>query len=212
MVTYRDSARSLLAEDLADGVKRRIKILVLASTIAVALAFGCSFYFALLSNQTAIVQKMPELEAVVGKLKSMLVFNTFGFAAVIIASFMLLSAIISGKLFRPVSDVYHDLASIEKGTLPATESGDPSEGPFSALQQTCSAVVMQLRQKESNELERLNRCMDLLDAPSATDELRQVLTEIIREKKQLIGLGDDNKKSSDDTPEGNTDQLFMQPV
>ena len=107
-----------LTDSMTGSLRWRIKLLVLASTIVVALAFGISFYYALVSNEAAIAKQIPELEVVVKKLKSLLIVNTVGFAAVIIASFFALSAIVTSRMFRPLGFIQKDLMTIADGGLP----------------------------------------------------------------------------------------------
>ncbi|MCK7469445.1 MAG: hypothetical protein MZU95_00595 [Desulfomicrobium escambiense] len=52
-------AASGSADSLARGVRNRIRVLILAGMLIVALVFGISFYFALLSNQSAVAQQVP---------------------------------------------------------------------------------------------------------------------------------------------------------
>ncbi|MCX5752304.1 MAG: hypothetical protein NTW97_01525, partial [Candidatus Krumholzibacteria bacterium] len=97
------------AASLARGVRIRVGYLMLAGMLTVALIFGISFYFALLSNQSAVARQFPELEDVAAKLKSILLMNTFAITAIIILSFFLLTSIATARIFQPLALLHRDL-------------------------------------------------------------------------------------------------------
>jgi len=97
------------SDEMTSGIRMRSGLMVLLSSGAVALAFGVSFYFALLSSQTAVATQFPELAPIVTKLKSILVVNTVGFICVIIASFWILSRMITTKMFVSLGIVMNGL-------------------------------------------------------------------------------------------------------
>ena len=92
------------------------EFLILAGMLTVALIFGISFYFALLSNQSALARQFPELEEVAVKLRSILMLNTAVFAAIIIASFVLLASIVTSRHVRTA-----------RGAAPRPRSPSPTE-------------------------------------------------------------------------------------
>ena len=199
-----------LTESMTGSLRWRIRLLVLASTLVVALAFGISFYHALVSNEAAIAQQLPELEVVVKKLKSLLIVNTVGFAVVIIASFYALSVIVTSRMFRPLGFIQKDLMAIADGELPRKPEEDEN-GPFFGLSSTFSGAVYTLRERELKEIEELKTCAKLLSSMPGTDEALKRIEELISNKGTLLGrTGPED--AAGDTSEGESDELFMQPV
>ncbi|MCK4235862.1 MAG: hypothetical protein KAX38_02005 [Candidatus Krumholzibacteria bacterium] len=191
------------------SVKNRIKILLVASTLTVALAFGFSFYFALLSNESAIAMKVPELETVVSKLKNLLVINTFAFIAIIIASFYALSALITSKMFYPLGTTQVGLIKITEGMLPM-ENNSVEEGPFSSFDTTFKAAISALREKENSEIKELVQCLTLISDPSTTAKVQHKLEKIVKSKNTFLGLSDHKETGIERDKE--SDSLFMQPT
>ena len=71
MSTYKYTPSASNITDLTvSGLKKKISIIIGLSTLVVAAAFGISFYFAFISNSSAISRQIPELEPVVDQLKS----------------------------------------------------------------------------------------------------------------------------------------------
>ena len=192
-------------ENLAGAVKNRIRVILVAGMLAVALTFGLSFYFAVVSNTTAVARQVPELEAVVSKLKTLLVVNTFVFALIIIASFFVLSMLLTSRLFRPLGNLQEGLMAISKGTLPQ-EIETASDSPLSSLQVTLKEAIDRLREKESREIEELSKCIE----NGSEVECRALISLILQEKNAFLGIG--GKEESDTGPHESTDPLFMQPV
>ena len=193
------------AESLAGAVKSRIRVIFVAGMLAVALIFGLSFYFAVVSNTTAVARQVPELEAVVSKLKTLLVVNTFVFALIIIASFFVLSMLLTSRLFRPLGTLQEGLMAISKGTLPQ-EIETASDSPLSSLQVTLKEAIDRLREKETREIEKLSKCIE----NGSEVECRALISLILQEKNDFLGIG--GKEEFDTGPHESTDPLFMQPV
>jgi len=180
-----------LSEDQASGIKNRMKILLIASTLSVALAFGLSFYFALVSNESAIASQVPELEAVVSKLKSLLLINTLGFVAIIIASFYILTSIVGSKMFHSIATVQMDLTEITEGKLPNRSGQITEKGPFSGLNNTFEMAVSALRDKENKEVDELSQCLVLLSDSSKIGDVQKKLEKVLKSKNSYLGLSDD---------------------
>lgn len=202
------------AAQLANAVKNRIRAVILTSMLAVALTFGLSFYFALVSNTAAVARQVPELEAAVSKLKSLLIFNTFVFVLIIIASFYVLSLLITSRLFRPLGNVQEGLLAITKGTLPR-KIDIASDSPFSNIEATLKEVIDILQEKESREIEKLSQYIAKADISEG--ELKASISKVLKEKNAFLGL--DSGKASDTEPavsnkeaEAADESIFMQPV
>ena len=140
------------SDEMTAGVRARSGLLVLLSSSAVALAFGISFYFALVSSGTAIATQFPELAPVVSKLKSILVVNTFGFVSIIILSFWVLSRLVTSKMFVSLGIVMSGLRKAAENRYPEqTFSG--GGGPFGEFESLWSTVVSETREREKREIE-----------------------------------------------------------
>lgn len=200
-----------LSEDISSRVRKRVKALVLASTLTVALTFGLSFYFALISNESAIARQVPELEAVVSRLKSLLIINTFTFAAVIIASLYVLSLLVTTRMFRPLGSVTKDLLTLGEGRLPAGKEME-NDGALSGLEASFDGAVSALNGKEKKELKELEDCLEILSDSSdyACSLVSRKLQEVIKSKNIFLGNVEDDTESKD--KERESDPLFMQPV
>jgi hypothetical protein len=196
-----------LTEKLLKKVKNRIRILLFVSTVTVALAFGLSFYFALISNESAMAKQIPELEIVANKLKSQLVFSTLAFIAVIIASFFVLSSLITSRMFKPLGFLHKNLSILAGGILP--RGGEiESRGAFSSLNYAFKAALNTIHEKESEEIKRLEHCLKLLCEQSSS-EVEQGIKEILKGKKAFLGTTE--KEETGNYKEKETDTLFMQP-
>jgi len=200
---------SAAADSLAGGVKTRVRLLVLAGMIVVALVFGCTFYFALLSNQSALAAQVPELEAVAAKLKSLLVMNTVVFIAIIIASFFVLSSIITSRMFQPLTLLHRNLLSLAGGTLP--RSFEASErGAFSPLDDAFRAAVSGIYDRERKEIEELAACAETLGRSAATQETARILRELAARKSARLDAAD--VRGAAKGKETKEDQIFIQPL
>jgi len=195
------------ADSIARGVKGRIIFLILAGMIAVALVFGFTFYFALVANQSALARQVPELEIVAGRLKSLLIMNTLVFVVIIIASFFILSCIITARMFHSLALLHRDLAAIAGGKLPRGVEGREG-GPFSALDDALRTMISTVREREHKEIEELTRCADALSGKVPRPETAQRLRELIAGKVAFIG----SPKSAGEAGEKKEDPLFIQPL
>jgi hypothetical protein len=199
-----------LSDEMTSGIRMRTGIMVLISSGSVALAFGISFYFALISSQTAVASQFPELEPIVEKLKGMLVLSTAGFAAIVIASFWILTRLISSKMFAPLGIVMAGLRKAAENRYP--ETAEPTEtGPFGEFESIWNLVVSEARERERREIEILGRCLDSISSPQAEDT-RKLVEDLMDEKERRICAAE--PQAGDGNPgDGNTDdKLFMQPV
>ena len=212
VMSYSDNKLSgvSLTDAMTGNLKWRLRLLILASTLVVALAFGISFYYALVSNEAAIAQQIPELEAVVGKLKSLLIVNTIGFTIVVIASFFVLSALVTSRMFRPLGFIQKDLMEIADGGLPR-KSVEEEEGPFGSMSSTFAGAVYALRERELQEIEELKTCGKLLSSMPGTDEIQKKIEKMINQKGILLGRSAP-ADGEGEASEGESDELFMQPV
>ncbi len=197
-------------EEISRSLRRRIIVLLLLSTLVVAVMFGLSFYFALVSNETAVAGQVPELEAVVGKLKRMLITNTIAFAAVIIASLYALSSLITTRMFRPLESVMRDMLVIGKGKLPGKRAPYREE-PFAGFDAMFGQLLSVLKEREKREIEEINQCLSVLSNPQAGKEIRCTLEKMLKEKGGFLGTRGEDEASgrSEKTEE---DELFLQPV
>jgi methyl-accepting chemotaxis protein len=200
---------SSAADSLARGVKNRVRFLILAGMVIVALVFGLTFYFALLENQTALARQVPELEVVAAKLKSILVMNTLSFIAIIIASFFALSSIIVSRTFQPLAILHRNLLSIAEGRLPRSFEAT-GDGQFSALDDAFKAAVSTLYDRERKEVELLYRCAETLDRNTAVKETANELKQLAARKSTYIGATEN--RGGQETRDAETDPLFMQPL
>ncbi len=200
--------KSQSADAIAHGVKNRMRFLMLAGMLAVALVFGASFYFALLSNQSALARQFPELEEVAAKLRSILVLNTAVFAAIIIASFALLASMVTSRLFQPLAALHLDFAAIADGKLPRRTEAS-GHGAFSLLEETWSAALGRIHDRESAEIKDLTDCIGSLPRTGAPAETARKLQEMLDRKRALFGSAPRENASE---REAAKDPLFIQPV
>jgi hypothetical protein len=198
------------SDEMASGIRMRTGLMVLLSSSAVAFAFGISFYFALVSSQTAVAMQFPELAPIVTKLKSLLVINTIGFVGVIIVSFWFLSRLLTSKMFVSLGIVMTGLRKAAENRYPET-SMTSETGPFGEFESTWNTVVQDTREKERHEIDILQKSLSLLSAPEAT-EARKSIENMIVEKKQRICAGSGDRDSATSDSSGTDDALFMQPV
>jgi methyl-accepting chemotaxis protein len=197
------------ANSLAKGVRNRIGYLVLAGMLTVALIFGISFYFALLSNQSAVARQFPELEDVAAKLKSILLVNTFAITAIIIVSFFLLATIVTTRIFQPLGLLHHELLAMAGGKLPR-RSKNREHGAFSALEASWSAALAGIHDKELREIKELTDCAAALPRSGSSGEVAAKLHELSERKKSFIGAAELHPESIE--KEAKKDPLFIQPI
>ena len=200
----------IYSDDMVSGIRMRTGLLVLLSSGAVALAFGVSFYFALVSSQTAVATQFPELAPIVTKLKSLLVVNTIGFVGIIIASFWVLSRLLASKMFVSLGVVMSGLRKAAENRYP--ESAQSSEtGPFGEFEATWNTVVHETRTREKHEIEVMEQSLASLSGPGA-EETKAAIVKMIDEKKQRICEGSSDTAGETSGGAGTDDALFMQPV
>jgi hypothetical protein len=197
------------APSLARGVRIRIGYLMLAGMLTVALIFGASFYFALLSNQSAVARQFPELGEVAGKLKSILLVNTFAITAIIILSFFLLASIVTARIFQPLALLRRDLLAIAAGKLPRRNEGREG-GAFSELEKAWGAALASIHERETKELKELADCAASLSRSGSPGEAAAKLNELMARKKSFIGAADLHQESTE--KETTKDPLFIQPI
>jgi hypothetical protein len=209
-VSNKDAAGYTYSSDMAAGIRFRTGLLVLLASASVALAFGLSFYFALVSNQTAVARQFPELASIVERLKSLLVVNTFGFVAIVIASFWVLSRLVSARIFIPLGSIMKEMRQASENRLPQSHER-PSGGAFGDFSRQWGIVLSTIRENEEREIELLKKS---LESPSLTpgSETASILREMLDAKELRLSAG--QRQQSDegavDDPSDNT--LFMQPV
>jgi len=200
---------SVAADSLAGSVKTRVRLLVIAGMVVVALVFGCTFYFALVSNQSALAAQVPELGPVAAKLKSLLVMNTVVFIVIIIASFFALSSIITARMFRPLDLLHRNLLSLADGKLP--RSFEASErGAFSPLDDAFQAAISGIYDRERKEIEELTLSAETLGRTAATQEAARVLRDLAARKSARLGVAE--PRGTEKEKEAKEDQIFIQPL
>ena len=198
------------SDEMTSGIRMRSGLLVLLSSSAVAIAFGMSFYFALVSSGTAVATQFPELAPVVTKLKSVLVINTIGFVGVIIASFWFLSRIITSKMFVSLGTVMNGMRKAAENRYPRTPETRES-GPFGEFEAKWNIVVHETREREMHEISTLEKSLTALSGPEA-DEARASIEKMISDKKQRICADSTVHGSESAGGSGTDDALFMQPA
>ncbi len=198
------------SEELSRGLKRRIIVLIVTSMMVVALTFGLSFYFALVSNETAVAKQMPELESLVGTLKRILFINTFAFVAVIIASLYALTSLVTTRMFRPLESIMTDLLTIRKGTLPIHRK-PVREEPFAGFDEMFGSVLSVLQEREQKEIDEIRQCISILSNEPDVERIKCMLRTMLQEKGDFIGSSVDGIQEEKTAAEQD-DALFMQPV
>ncbi len=198
------------SDEMTSGIRIRSGLMVLLSSSAVAFVFGMSFYFALVSSQTAVATQFPELAPIVTKLKSVLVVNTIGFVAVVIASFWFLSRMITSRIFIPLGIVMTGLRKAAENRYP--ETSEPREsGPFGEFEASWNIVVHETREREKHEIAALEKSLVALSG-SGAGEARASIEKMIGEKKQRICADSAGREDKSARSSGTDDALFMQPV
>jgi hypothetical protein len=193
----------------ASGIRSRFRWLFFAGMMAVALVFGLTFYFALVANQSALARQVPELEAVAAKMKSLLVMNTLAFVAVIVASFLALSSIVTARTFQPLTLLHRELMTIAGGKLPRAADGR-ERGPFSELDNALTAAVSCLRDRERKEIEELTRCCEALSRSASNQETVRKLKDLAAAKTAFAGGTDSRGQGK--VADAKADPLFIQPL
>ncbi len=196
------------ADSLARGVRKRIGMLILASSVAVAVVFGCSFYFALLANESAVARQIPELGQVAAQMRNLLIVNTLVFVGIIVASFYALSIVVSSRLFRPLGEIHDALRSIAEGS-PAPSAGPRGTGAFAALEEAFDAAARRMTANESTDTAELSAIADELSGSAATAGAAAKIRSYVA-RKTSPGPGELRRPDGQASPE--KDPLFIQPV
>ncbi len=189
---------------MADKIKKKIRILVFSSALAVALAFGLSFYFALVYNTSAVASQFPELQPIVNKLKNMLIMNTLTFSAIIIGSFCYLSVLITNRIFHPLEAMHKDIISVSRDKLPWVDKIQ-DHIVFSPIHNAFADMVESLRDREISERDRIRESLG-----SVQEKSRQILESIITEKESRSGAKGDDKGNVNGANERDDSTIFMQ--
>lgn len=209
-VTTEETKGYAYSNEMTSGIRMRSGLIVFLSSSAVAFAFGLSFYFALVSSETAVAMQFPELAPIVAKLKSMLVINTIGFVAIIISSFWFLSRMVTSRMFVSLGIVMTGMRKAAENRYP--ETSEPSEtGPFGEFEATWNIVVHETRDREKHEISVLEQSLSALSGPGS-DEARASIEMMIAQKKQRICAGSSSPEDKSAAGSGTDDALFMQPV
>jgi signal transduction histidine kinase len=187
-------------------IKVRIRILLLASSIAVALVFGLSFYFSLVSAESALASTVPELAELAERFKSTLILNTLVFVGILIGSFVVLGSLVTDRLFKPLESVEKGLMTVASGTLPS-EQKDAGCGPFETICDAFTAARSRLEAREKAEISALEKCVsEIAEGIDVTDRLGK----LIEAKKNYTGLQEIQTESG--SANSTDDQIFMQSV
>jgi methyl-accepting chemotaxis protein len=187
-------------------IKGRIRILLLASSLTVALVFGLSFYFSLVSTESALAKTVPELEELAERFKSTLMLNTLAFAGILIVSFVVLGSLVTDRLFKPLEGVEEGLMSVASGTLPAVQK-DTGDGPFEAICDAFRSARTHIEEREQAEITALEECVaKIQEGADVTDMLRK----LIEAKNSYAGKQETTEEKGPDN--STDDQVFMQPV
>lgn len=206
-----DAAAYTYSSDMAAGIRVRTGLIMLISSASVALAFGMSFYFALVSNQTAIARQFPELSPIVERLKSLLVVNTFGFVAVVIASFWVLSRLVTRRMFTPLGSIMKEMRRASENKLPQQQESH-GEGPFGDFARQWEILLKTLRENEEHDVDALRKSIEALTAPGCEQAVR-MLREMLEKKERRLSSGARQPRPDDAAASGSSDDaLFMQPV
>ncbi len=198
---FRDSTLSSL--------RKRVLLLIAASTTVVAISFGASFYFAFISSGSSISGQIPELEPVVSKMKSLLMVNTFGLIAVIVASVFVLNRITVWRIFEPLEIVQKSVLKVSDGNLPQLEKKELGAS-FRMTTSAVSRMLSSLREREKSEIETLNACLDHIKEGKGADAAAGVQELIGKKIEYLEGSksrgGKNKKKIEKKQPEEMTPQ------
>lgn len=207
------AAGSGYSSEMADGIRLRTGLLVILSAASVAIAFGASFYFALVSSQTAVARQFPELAPIVERLRSLLVLNTFGLVAVVIASFWILSRLVTARNFSTLGSVMKEMRNVSENRLPHPRESR-GEGPFGDFARQWSILLSSLRESEEREIDSLDRALRSIGGPTSgeSESLLRGLLERKRRRLDAVAGGSRTDRSEPAPADGSDDPLFMQPV
>lgn len=192
--------------DYSKMFKSRVRVLIFTSSLAVALIFGFSFYFSLLSVESSLASTVPELAGLAERLKSTLMINTLVFAVIIIGSFVALGQLMTNRLFKPLQRVDKGLGALASGTTPSVPEV-PGSGPFDALWRSFASACSRIREQEQAEISLLGECVSEL--ARGGDATARLLELIEAKKSRAGGEMTEREKSQDDHSD---DPVFMQPA
>ncbi len=187
-------------------MKRRFRFLLLASSLAVAVVFGLSFYFSLVSAESALANTVPELEELAERFKSTLMLNTIAFVAILIVSFVVLGSLVTDRMFKPLEKIEEGLMSVASGALPAARK-DAGGGPFESLCGAFDSARARIVEREQNDIKRLEECVKGIEKGMNVSD---VLRELITAKSEYAGTGPARTEGRAGSSED--DEIFMQPV
>jgi hypothetical protein len=204
------SGRYNYSNDITSGIRSRTGMILILSCSTIALAFGLSFHFSLVSGQTSILRQFPELLPVVEKLRGLLILNTFGFAAIIIASYWVLARLITSRMFNPLGDLLEGMKKVTRNRYPSI-SGMVETGPFGDLGNAYNNMLDGLRDRELEEIKDLESCIENLEKKNP-ERAGAVIREMIVAKKARIDNQKESGTAGDDAGDGTKNDLFMQPV
>lgn len=177
-------SNSVFSDSTVARLKKRIIFLITLSTLTVAIAFGLSFYFAFISSTSAISGQIPELEPVVSKMKSLLLVNTFGLVAIIIASLFILNRITVSRLFSPLGTLNRDMKEISEGRFPKSAK-KKAPGSFNTLSFSFHQMLSAIRKRESEDIGRLKDSLDLLRS-NRHAEAAEIMEQMIFDKNGYL--------------------------
>ena len=187
-------------------MKSRVRVLLLASSLAVALVFGLSFYFSLVSTESALANTVPELEELAERFKSTLMLNTLAFVAILIISFVVLGSLVTDRMFGPVEKVEEGLMGVASGKLPGAGK-DLGGGPFGPLCEAFNSACSYIEDRERSDIAVLEECVTGIEKGlDVTDTLRGLIEAKRghRETGKAPVNGEAGAPADDD--------VFMQPV
>lgn len=210
-VSNEDAAGYTYSSDMVAGIRFRAGMIVLLGTSSVALAFGLSFYFALVSSHTAVARQYPDLAPVVDRLKDLLVINTFGFVAIVIASFWILTRLVTGRMFSGLGAVMSDMRRASENKLPHPQESR-AEGPFGDFSRQWEILLSTLRENEEREIAILRKSLESPAAPGG-QAVAEVLREMLEMKERRLNAAvRPHPQKEAAAGEDSGDPLFMQPV
>lgn len=205
-------SESIQIEDtLAKNVRKHIGWLIVGSCVTVALAFGLSFYFGLVSSSSAVSTQFPELLPVVNKLKNLLISNTVVFVLIIIASFFLLSVLVPKRIFGPLTSIQRGMISISRNKLPDITAVS-EHGAFEALERSFINLVTTLRDRDLDDNKKLGNCLESISSIQGLDETKKIIELMIAERQSRTGSNEiASQKNNEPTGKGDR-PVFMQPM
>jgi hypothetical protein len=129
---------------------------------------------------------------------------------IIIASFWILSRMITSKMFISLGIVMNGLRKAVESRYPSISKTHES-GPFGEFEEKWNIVVSATRDREKQEIATLEMTLAALSGPEAV-EVKSSIEEMIREKRRLICADSEATESGSAEESGTDNTLFMQPV